>query len=282
LTCWKSFCPTRKASPVRKKRLIVGRILILEQREEQIAAYRNLFLRYDLTFAASANEAICAANKSNFQIFLSSLHLDCSNLGDESVFDFVKAVKANPSTRETPFFFCGFKPCAIAEDIYHALESTAKKMGADYFEIVKSGDYSKISRKISVELVKKRSKHENASVLVVDDDIHQRQLLSLQLEKLGILADEAINGAEAVHCLYERQYKLIFMDINMPEMDGYEASHAIRNLELESELEPVPIIAVSSDFDFQRCKESGMNECVKKPMRFETLQVIISTWMTLR
>lgn len=119
-------------------------------------------------------------------------------------------------------------------------------------------------------------------VLVVDDHITLRHTLVLALDRLGVKADSAANGIEALRRVHSHQYGVIFMDIQMPEMNGLEAAVAIRAFEQSNQKEPVPIIGMtagSPGVDASKCGEYGMNDFVEKPLLIEKIQELISKWL---
>jgi signal transduction histidine kinase/CheY-like chemotaxis protein/HPt (histidine-containing phosphotransfer) domain-containing protein len=121
-----------------------------------------------------------------------------------------------------------------------------------------------------------RESQPGLKLLVAEDNvINQKVALSL-LKKMGLSADVAADGSEALEAVKARHYDAVLMDWHMPEMDGIECAAAIRRLEGPASL--VPIIAVTasvSDEDRQRCIEAGMNDFVSKPLRPEELSAAI-------
>jgi signal transduction histidine kinase/CheY-like chemotaxis protein len=119
-----------------------------------------------------------------------------------------------------------------------------------------------------------------ARIMIVDD--HPVNLLFMRkvLKKLGFLhADEAKSGMEALALYQANKYDLIFMDCQMPEMDGFEASARIR--EIEDFTNQTKIIAVTADAmkgARERCIDSGMNDYISKPIDIEKLKSILRTW----
>src|SRR6185437_2127878 len=107
-------------------------------------------------------------------------------------------------------------------------------------------------------------------VLIVDDDPALRWLLCKRLEKLHVHFDCASNGNEALERLNKFPYKMVLMDINMPGMDGYDTTRAIRAKEKESIDPLVPVIAITADPDPQLCLDAGVTECLPKPVDPET------------
>lgn len=113
--------------------------------------------------------------------------------------------------------------------------------------------------------------------LVVDDIPVSQKLLEMRLRKLSITCDYAKDGKEAVDKAAKNDYDLIFMDCNMPVMDGFEAAQAIRRAELETG-KHVPIIAMTSydrPHDRERCLSAGMDEYLSKSASARLLEEIV-------
>lgn len=113
-------------------------------------------------------------------------------------------------------------------------------------------------------------------ILLVEDNELNTEIAKTILEMHGMKVDTAVNGEEGVSCFRQSaagEYKLILMDINMPVMDGLEATRVIRKLD-RPDSQTVPIIAMSAnafDEDMQKSIESGMNGHLSKPFRAEQL-----------
>jgi PAS domain S-box-containing protein len=113
-------------------------------------------------------------------------------------------------------------------------------------------------------------------LLAEDNPINQKVAL-LMLGRLGYRADVAGNGAEALAALRRAPYDVIFMDVQMPEMDGLEATRRIRS-EVASDNQPV-IIAMTANAlteDRNRCLEAGMDDYLAKPFRMEQLKAALA------
>ena len=103
------------------------------------------------------------------------------------------------------------------------------------------------------------------------------------LEKLGCRVDVAANGLEAVELLAELAYDLVFMDCQMPEMDGFEATRTIRQREASSG-HHVPIIAMTANAmqgDSEQCLAAGMDDYLSKPVSFEALAAAARKWASV-
>ncbi|WP_413287612.1 ATP-binding protein [Bdellovibrio sp. HCB337] len=110
-------------------------------------------------------------------------------------------------------------------------------------------------------------------VLLVEDNPINQKIALLMLEKIGCNVDVAANGIEALKALQLFSYDLIFMDCQMPEMDGYEATRRIRKL--QKPISDIPIIALTANAfkeDQTKCIDAGMNDFVTKPVESSTLE----------
>jgi len=118
-------------------------------------------------------------------------------------------------------------------------------------------------------------------VLLVDDDDLGREIGRAMLENAGLEVSEASNGAEAVEKVSGEDFDLVFMDIQMPVMDGLSATCAIRHLD-KAGIENLPIIAMSGDIYAETWNGSltaGMNGYIIKPIALEDLYAELQRWL---
>ncbi|MDX2256321.1 MAG: response regulator [Pseudanabaenaceae cyanobacterium bins.39] len=116
-------------------------------------------------------------------------------------------------------------------------------------------------------------------ILIAEDSLINQKVALHQLRNLGYNADVAGNGLEVLELLKSIDYDLILMDCQMPELDGYETTRAIRKL--DSPMSEVVILAMTANAmkeDRDRCLESGMDDYMSKPIRKEDLGQKISVW----
>ena len=118
------------------------------------------------------------------------------------------------------------------------------------------------------------------TVLVVDDDSLNREIVTAFLERDGVTVQEVDNGEAAVQKIAHESFDMVFMDVEMPVMDGYEATRQIRRLEPPWSKE-IPIIAVTGHAleEFRdRCFEAGMDDHMEKPIKPDRVKEMVRKW----
>ena len=136
----------------------------------------------------------------------------------------------------------------------------------------------------------------NAKILLAEDNVINRKVALGILKKLGFTADTVENGKEAVKAVESKLYDLVLMDIQMPVMDGFEATKRIRNYERQlinkgktmkkesstHSATNIPIIAMTAHAmagDRNKCLEAGMSDYISKPVRPQVLAEVLKKWL---
>jgi len=117
-------------------------------------------------------------------------------------------------------------------------------------------------------------------ILIVEDQAVNQMLMRTLLSQMGWKVDVAANGIEAVRCVAEKDYALVFMDCHMPEMDGFEATKQIRAFETRLD-KHVSIVALTADAmkgDRERCLGAGMDDYLQKPVRANSIKAMIEKY----
>ena len=118
-------------------------------------------------------------------------------------------------------------------------------------------------------------------VLVAEDNERLRRLLKLQFDDLGVPVTFVSDGLEAVEAARREPYAMVFMDCQMPNMDGLEATRAIRADELRTGSARVPITAMTANAfaeDRVACLAAGMDDYLSKPVKLADLRGMLERW----
>jgi CheY-like chemotaxis protein len=119
---------------------------------------------------------------------------------------------------------------------------------------------------------------ESRRLLVVDDNEMNLEVAAAMLKMLGYEADLAHDGVEAVEKAEQRNYAALFVDVQMPRMDGLEATRRIRRIPRHATTPIVAMTASAFDEDRKQCLEAGMNDLVSKPVAPALLAKVLSRW----
>ena len=122
----------------------------------------------------------------------------------------------------------------------------------------------------------------NARILLAEDNITNQQVATRLLKKLGLKADAVANGIEAIKALEMIDYDLVLMDVQMPEMDGLEATRKIRDRHSAVRRHDIPIIAMTANAmqgDREKCLDVGMNDYLAKPVNPRALEEVLTQWL---
>jgi len=122
-------------------------------------------------------------------------------------------------------------------------------------------------------------------VLVVEDNPVNQAVVKKMLEKAGLAPLTAADGSEALACLERESFDMVLMDCQMPHMDGYQASRAIRQREARKGLLRTPIIAMTANAmpgDRERCLDAGMDDYLAKPVKPAVLVNKLRQWLPMQ
>ena len=120
---------------------------------------------------------------------------------------------------------------------------------------------------------------EGVKVLLAEDNIVNQKVAMKMLSTIGCQVDVVANGIEAAAAVKEGDYDIVFMDCQMPELDGYGATREIRNG--EAGRMRIPVVAMTANAmqgDREKCIAAGMDDYVSKPVNREELAAVVSKW----
>jgi len=115
-------------------------------------------------------------------------------------------------------------------------------------------------------------------VLIVEDNILNQKLVAFMIKGWGLTYRTCNNGKEAIQALQEDKFDLVLMDIEMPEMNGYEATSYIRNV-LKLDIPVIATTAHESAEEREKCQLSGMNDYLQKPIKESELLQTIAAYL---
>ncbi|URD68990.1 PAS domain-containing hybrid sensor histidine kinase/response regulator [Leptospira borgpetersenii] len=265
------------------KNLATTAILSLQEFDfrEQIKKFceRNGF---SVKIVKTAKEAIrTIGEEEKIGIFLTDLNLPDMNLPE--MLNELKNQK--PSLKLTIILFVEKE---LKDSYYHVTNGLFNRPGFKIFMMFKPILLEELSKNFEkafpTKVLKEEKPGENEKllseriplkILLVEDNLINQKIALRLLMKLGYTADAALNGLEAIECLKERKYDLIFMDIQMPEMDGYEATHLIRKDFAKSKPVIVAMTANAMEGDKEKCLDAGMDAYIAKPIQIQDIESAI-------
>ncbi len=153
------------------------------------------------------------------------------------------------------------------------------------FQYRDDATYVESAKEQRIEANRGASGTKRGKILLVEDNQMNRIVAQAMLKKQGFDCDLACNGIEAIEWLRKKTYDLIFMDCQMPDMDGFETTRLIRDPASGVLDNGVPVIALTAyamKGDRERCLEAGMNDYLSKPLKYDELSVVLDQWLKKR
>jgi HAMP domain-containing protein/CheY-like chemotaxis protein/signal transduction histidine kinase len=270
------------AAPRRKRLLVVEDNPAEQLSIKELLGYDDI----DVTVVSSGEEAIQAVNQQSFDCVVLDLRLP-----DMSGFEVLERFRDTPSLCDLPVVVFTGKELSPEEDArLHALARSVVVKGVESPERLLDETALFLHRVVADLPVEKqrmldRLHHSDDAlvgkkVLVVDDDVRNIFALSSVLERRGMNVLTAGTGREAIAKLESTlDVAIVLMDIMMPEMDGYETMHVIRQ---NVSLRRLPIIALTAKAmkgDREKCLEAGASEYLAKPVNTEQLLSSLRMWL---
>jgi CheY-like chemotaxis protein len=179
------------------------------------------------------------------------------------------------------------RECGFAQSLTKPIKETAFRdcmltlSGEDWIAFTRSP--KELNREEPTEEAIQKSRP--AHILVAEDNFINQKVALKILEKLGYRAEAVANGEEAIKALKRIPYDLVLMDCQMPELDGFDATRAIRGPDSPVLDSNIPIIAMTANAmkgDRERCLEAGMDDYIAKPVQPQILVETIEQWLSDR
>lgn len=164
-----------------------------------------------------------------------------------------------------------------SEDLIDALDETLRTAGITHAEPEAPAQKKTNNHSYSGKLSPEFAQQFPLKILVAEDDEMNQQMAVMLLKRLGYEAECAGNGKEVLEIVSEEKYDVILMDVQMPEMDGLEATRMIR-LCLNEQPVIIAMTANAMDGDRDACLKAGMEDYLSKPVNVEELMQMLETW----
>lgn len=265
------------------------RILVVDDNETNRQLMKGIFefLNINCTITASAMEALEAFKASEDKGEHFDLIITDHQMPDMDGLQLAKEIYQQHDKVSNPMVLM---LSSLERNMYQA---EAKKSGIDMFlskpvklhqlnEILSSLFETNIQIKERVTTVPTIEKlASGTTIMVVEDEPINMMLITEVLGKMGFNLVKASNGKEALEVLQDNEPKLIFMDVNMPEMDGLETTQNIRRF--TNQKASIPIIALTADAmkeDRLKCLDAGMNDYISKPFKLEEINGILKQYLS--
>lgn len=264
------------------------KLLVVEDNREQNKAIRELIGNGDVkSFAAyTGEEAYMKLLNEKFDCIIIDL-----GLPDMSGFDLLEKIKVNDNLNRIPVIV--YTARDMNKDEVRRLEKLASTV------VLKTTDSTerlldetalflhRVESKLPKEkqqIIRKLHRTEdilkNKKVLIVDDDMRNTYSLTNVLDEEGMTCYTAENGRSAIESLKRHpDTDIVLMDVMMPEMDGYEATQAIREMDTFNKLPIIALTAKAMKGDREKCLEAGMSDYIAKPVNIEQLLSLMRVWL---
>lgn len=257
-------------------------VLVVESNPKNREIFSNILTNWGIlpTIVGDAKSALEALKRHDDDKNSFSLVIFDSNLTGLSVFDLIKTVRQNKNYYKTPVIMLTFVGQKTDISIYKELGISASLSKpikqSELLDLIMNIISNNSLHDKQPSLITQYSFKEATKplrILIAEDNPVNQKFITRILEKQGHDVTIASDGKKVVDYYYANDYELILMDIEMPEINGYEATSKIRNSEKNIN-KPIPIIALTAHAlqgDKERCLNAGMDDYLSKPIDPEKL-----------
>ena len=213
-----------------------------------------------------------SANKNPYSLAIIDLQMQgFSGLG------LVEMIRQSPEIATTPIIML----CSLSDKL-DELDTARLHISFNLIKPVRKEKLYKALLTVLKCVPEKKVTATHLPILLVEDNIINQQVAASVLNRLGYRVDIVNNGLEAVNIFQEKTFAAILMDCQMPEMDGYAATQAIRKIEKKNQSHPIPIIAMTAHAlkdHREKCLAAGMNDYISKPFHSQALAELLQHYL---
>lgn len=266
------------------------RVIVIDDQESARTIIQSYVQSWQMSCDVCANVAEgldkirqCAKDGKPYDIVITDL-----NMPDMDGYKLLSEIKNDEALKQTAVFLCtGYDTKGLGAEAMQAgfcayltkpvqqsrlFNSIAKVMQADELAVPAASDSSVSS-----------TESDGTKILVAEDNAVNQKVAILQLKRLGYCAVAVGSGKAALDEVLRKDYAILLMDCQMPDMDGFEATHAIRKAENLSG-KHIPIIGLTAhamEGDRDRCIASGMDDYLSKPTSLDKLAQMLKKWVSV-
>jgi signal transduction histidine kinase/CheY-like chemotaxis protein/ligand-binding sensor domain-containing protein len=255
------------------------RVLVIDDNETNLTIIKNQLEQWKITpvLAHSAKEAIEILAGNSFDLALTDMQMP-----EMDGIALAQHIRSNyPKLPVLLLSSIGDEKAKHHVNLFNAILTKPVKQQVLYKHVVhhlrQQGVPMQEEQSTAKKLSEDFAKEHPLRILIAEDNPVNQKLAERVLIKLGYTPDIAENGVRVLDMLKSANYDLIFMDVQMPEMDGYEATRRIRS---QQQYDPI-IIAMTANAmqgDKEMCLNAGMDDYISKPIKLEDLTLIIKNW----
>jgi len=269
-----------KSLPVNTKNTEGKKVLIIDDNTNLLKTIKNELelLKLKSLYAVSGEEALRIINKEEpFDVVILDMQMPETN-----GVHVAKAIKDNnPKLPIIPLSYVGNEEVSKYPELFRAVLTKPVKQ-AQLLKLVQTalreGEGENATREVSKRtniLTEDFAVDYPLNILIAEDNLINQKLAVRILNKLGYEPEIANDGKEAVEMFKDKLYDVILMDMQMPVMDGIEATQTIRNNQMLKQPQIIAMTANAMAEDREKCLREGMNDYISKPIKLEELIAIL-------
>ncbi|MET0262401.1 MAG: response regulator [Rariglobus sp.] len=205
----------------------------------------------------------------------------------------ISALRAQPATRALPvLLYSNLRgratqvPDELQAGVFTLQKPVRRKMLFDALNQAFTGDAAGRTQAVPVgRFDENMARRIPLRLLLADDNAVNQKVGAALLKKLGYATDVVADGRQVLEALDKKDYDIVLLDVQMPEMDGYEAARAIRMRDADTSWKRPHLIAMTGNAmqgDREKCLEAGMDDYIAKPVRIDELVTALERWAPAR
>ncbi|QTA80623.1 Two component system response regulator/histidine kinase, PAS domain-containing [Desulfonema limicola] len=265
-----------------------AKVLLVDDNQSSLKILQAMFLSFSFapTLSYSGNNAVSILENNTGENSFKLVCLDWKMPGMDG-YETLKLIKENPRIKNKPkiIMISGYGETMLENPDNKGVDAILIKPVSRtvlFNTIIEIFDKKNIKKHIhvrqdAIQIFENLSK---AKILIVEDNKINQQVARELLESAGITVEIAENGRKAIEAVQNSCFDLILMDVQMPEMDGYEATKAIRNM--NSQASKIPVIAMTAHAmarELENCLNAGMDDYVSKPIDPDKMFLVLNKWI---